>query len=97
MRKTYWIFFACSTLAATPALALVFGGSNLGIFGYPDHTCSKPYKPYSFTAQWEVDQFNSELTAYYSCIDEYVENAKNDIDRIIEKANEAVDDVNSRY
>ncbi len=93
MLKAHWLLFTCLTLFVTPALALVFGSSNLGIFGYPDHTCSKPYKPYSFTTQWEVDSFNAELTTYYKCIDEYVDAAKNDIDRIIEKANEAVDEV----
>jgi hypothetical protein len=82
--------------------AMVFGGSNLGFRGYPSHDCIKPtrpFKPYSFNSQWEldsynteVDLYNSQLRQYLSCIDEYVENAKNDIKRIKEKAQQAIDE-----
>ena len=85
--------------------AMVFGGSNLSFTGYPSHDCmkpTKPYKPYSFNSQWEVDSYNSEvesynfeLQQYLSCIDEYVENANNDIKRIKEKAQEAIDEANN--
>lgn len=84
------------------AYAVVFGGSNLGFGGYPSHDCSKPtkpFKPYSFNSQWEIDSYNSEverynfqLQQYLSCIDEYIENANNDIRRIKEKAQEAIDE-----
>jgi hypothetical protein len=95
-----------SLLLPSIALAVVFGGSNLGFMGYPSHTCSPPYskpiKPYQFTSQWEIDQYNSEvesynyeLETYMSCIDEYVENAKNDIQRVKEGANAAISAANS--
>ena len=95
------------TCVSSGALALVFGGSNLGLFGYPSHTYSppysKPYKPYSFSSQWEIDQYNSEvenynyeMRSYRDCIREYVDNAKNDIKRIKEKANEAISEANSQ-
>jgi hypothetical protein len=84
------------------AYAVVFGGSNLGYGGYPSHDCikpTKPFKPYSFNSQWEVDSYNSradlynsQLSQYVSCIDEYIENANNDIKRIKEKAQEAIDE-----
>ena len=32
------------------SLAIVFGGSNLGMFGYSSHDCSKPYRPYQFNS-----------------------------------------------
>lgn len=86
--------------------AIVFGGSNLGIFGYSDHECtppSKPYKPYSFSSQYQIDaynaeveQYNSKMRRYRDCIIEYVENAENDIKRVVEKANEAIDQLNSQ-
>ena len=87
--------------------AMVFGGSNLGFMGYPDHECtppySKPYKPYSFSDQYQIDtynaeveQYNSEMRRYRDCIREYVENAKNDIQRVREKANEAINQSNSQ-
>ena len=95
------ILFLVPSLAA----ALVFGGTDLGIFGYPDHTCSPPYskpiKPYQFNTQWEIDQYNSEvdsynyeLETYLDCIREYVANSNNDIKRITEKANAAIDGTN---
>ena len=87
--------------ASYSANAIVFGGSNLGIFGYPSHACtrpySKPYKPYSFGSQYEIDRYNAEVDSYNSvlriymgCIQEYVDNSKNDIDRIKEKVTEAI-------
>ena len=94
-------------VSISPSYALVFGGSNLGIFGYPSPQCSppysKPFKPYSFNSQWEIDQYNLEVDSYNSqiqeyldCINEYVENAKNDIKRIKEKANAAISEANSQ-
>ncbi len=94
-------------LLPSVAFAIVFGGSNLGFMGYPDHSCttpySKPIKPYRFNDQWEIDQYNSrvssynyELETYMGCIDEYVENAKNDLKRIKEKANAAIAEANNQ-
>ncbi|MFQ5687830.1 MAG: hypothetical protein ACE5GV_14355, partial [Candidatus Scalindua sp.] len=89
---------------AMPAnvFAIVIGGSNLGIFGYPSHDCTKPtkpIKPYSFSSQWEIDSYNDEverynsgLEQYINCIQEYVDNVNNDIKRINEKAEEAIDE-----
>lgn len=91
--------------APMTATAIVFGGSNLGILGYSEHDCIKPYKPtepYSFDSQWEVDLYNSqvdtynfELDQYISCIREYVENANNDIERIKEKYQNAIDEASN--
>lgn len=44
--------------------AVVFGGSNIGIMGYPSHDCikpNKPFKPYSFNSQWEIEQIKEKL------------------------------------
>ena len=75
--------------------AIVFGGSNLGLFGYNSHTCSKPYRPYEFNSQYDVDNYKYEVNSYISCIEEYLDNAKNDIKRIQEKMNEAIDEANN--
>ena len=91
---------------AMPAnvFAVVFGGSNLPMFGYPSHDCykpTKPFEPYSFDNQLEIDSYNdevehynSELEQYINCIQEYVDSASNDIKRIQEKAEEAIDEAN---
>ncbi|NBK98090.1 MAG: hypothetical protein EOM50_08730 [Erysipelotrichia bacterium] len=81
--------------------AFVAGGTNFDIFGYPSHKCNKPYskpfKPYSFNSQWEVDaynnqvrQYNYEIQEFVQCIETYVDSAKNDIERITEEANKAI-------
>ena len=85
------------------AAAVVYGGSNLGFGGYPSMSCNKPqkpYKPYSFNNQWEVDTYNSQVNEYneeyrqyISCVKEYVDNAQNDINRIKEKVQDAIYDV----
>ncbi len=92
---------------STPVAAVVFGGSNLGYGGYPDHSCfkpSKPLKPYSLDSQWEIDSYNSEVEAYNSemsryinCINDYVENGNNDIKRIREAVSSAIDEAKSDY
>ena len=85
--------------------AIVFGGSNFGIGGYPSHGCIKPVrpvKPYQFidslhvqVYNQQVEQFNLELKRYYSCIDLYLENAENDISRIQEKMKETLGELKS--
>ncbi|MBC8520016.1 MAG: hypothetical protein H8D24_06395 [Gammaproteobacteria bacterium] len=96
------IFFVLQFMVSAQAFPYVLGGSNLGIFGYPSHSCSvpsKPYKPYSFTSEHEVSSYNSSVKiyninvdAYIDCINTYVENANNDIQRIRDAANDAVSD-----
>jgi hypothetical protein len=92
----------CSSVAG----AVVFGGSNLGPFGYPSHQCnppySKPIEPYQFESQWEVDsynleveRYNQELEGFIECVREYIENADNDVRRIQEKTDEAIRDAQS--
>jgi len=106
MRIIFIAMIAFIGMGSPIALAIVFGGSNLGLFGYPNHTCSKPYskptKPFRFNSQWEIDRYNSEVESYNAevetymdCIREYVDNAKNDIQRVKEKANEAISEANS--
>jgi hypothetical protein len=90
------IIVSISLLISTSIVfAYVFGGSNLGITGYPKHTCIKPYKPFQFSSRWEVDSYNAQLDSFISCIRVYVDNAKNDIERIRESANEAIREANS--
>lgn len=76
-------------------MAIVFGGTNLGFLGYPKHTCSKPYKPYSFSGQYEVESYTHQYENFIECIKTYVENARNDISRIRESSNDAVSEANS--
>lgn len=91
-------------IASFHSSAVVFGGTNFSFSGYPSHSCykpTKPYEPYSFDSQWEVDNYNSEVESYnyqfdqyIDCINEYVDDANNDIDRIRESAQNAIDEAN---
>ena len=81
-------------MTTAPSQALVFGDSNLSFTGYPDHTCYEPHIPYSFSDQFEFENFKREVENYSDCIKKYVEAAKLDKERITEKANEAVEQFN---
>ena len=66
-------------------------------FGYPAHSCYKPHKPYQFGSEWERDSYIRKYNQYIDCINEYVENGNNDIQRIQEKQREAIAEAESRY
>ncbi|NVJ64743.1 MAG: hypothetical protein HWD84_11025 [Flavobacteriaceae bacterium] len=100
------IITSATLLFCFPALAMVFGGSNFTLGSYPKNTCypptSKPFKPYQFNNQFEIDsynvqvkRYNAELEDYSNCIDEYIENANNDIKRIQEAAQQAINEFNN--
>lgn len=81
-------------LLAAPSQAFVLGETNFSFAGYPDHTCSEPYVPFSFSDQFELDNFKRDVEEYRDCIKKYVEAAKLDKERITEKSNEAVEQFN---
>ena len=95
------------TLVTSCSYSAVFGDSNLGLMGYPEHSCLKPmklHKPYSFNSQWDIDNYNMQVDNYnnqwryyVSCIEEYLERADNDIKRIQEKQQAAISEVKSKY
>lgn len=87
------IIMICSV--SVPSHAIVLGGSNLSFVGYPEHACYKPYKPYQFHDEYEIDSYRYEVETYINCINEYVENSNNDIQRIQEAAQSALDEANS--
>jgi hypothetical protein len=68
-------------LSTSIALASsVYGGTNFGYSGYPDHSCRKPY-----------DRTNTYARqSYVKCINDYIENANNDVKRINEAQQEAI-------
>ena len=85
MLKKFLIIISVILLALfAKAFALVIGGSNLGIMGYPSPSC------YLYSR----DEYS--VRSYIDCINEYVENANNDIKRIKEAAQDAVSDAKFR-
>jgi len=56
------------------ALALLGGITVLQADTFtPSHMCSKPYKPFEFNSQYEVDTFNEDVRRYKQCILDFVE------------------------
>lgn len=90
--------------AGADSFAQVEGGSNLGAFGYPSHSCvkpaaQKPSGPALFKDDAEldaynrsVDTYNAEAKPYMECMQKYINDSYKDMERIKEKAQSAIDE-----
>jgi len=87
---------ALTILAAAPVAADVYGPSNFGAFTYPSHECGPrpavPQRPSGMSAHFEaqdynarVEEYNLRIERYSRCINEYIERARLDMQRIHEK------------
>ena len=97
------LIICCAIAFSYQCVAGVSGGSNLGLSGYPEHSCGlKPMEPLAETymrdSDWEtvindmqMDGHDTLLSMYVDCINEYVDNANNDIKRIREAISAASD------
>lgn len=61
----------------------------------PSHDCSKPYVPYQFDSEWELDNFKSEVEDYKRCLSDFVEEQEEAIQAHSEAAEEAIDEWNN--
>lgn len=82
-------------ISSSTSYAYVLGGTNFGFSGYPEPSCYKPYKPQKFQSQYELNSYRYDAEAYIDCVNEYVDSAGNDIKRIQEAAQEAINEANS--
>lgn len=94
------IVLAFTVFFALPAKAVVYGNSNLDFMGYPEFDEFPPSEPYS-RDRYSFDQYRDEVEEYVRKAQDYVEAGNNDIQRIkeaqeeaIEKANRAISDFN---
>lgn len=83
------IRFLLSTL-----LALHLQNVSADIFN-PSHSCSKPYKPYKFNSEWEVESFKNDVERYKSCISDFVEEQNNAVRYHSDAAEEAIEEWNN--
>lgn len=81
MNKILVLIVCLVAITDTSAYAYMYGGTNLGFSGYPKHSCYL----YNDKDKWEREN-------YIRCINEYIENASNDIQRIKEQAQETADE-----
>lgn len=98
MKKT--IALILTTFFILPAEAVMYGDSNLDFMGYPEFDEFPPSEPYS-RDRYSFDQYRDEVEEYVRKAQDYVEAGNNDIQRIkeaqeeaIEKANRAISDFN---
>lgn len=61
----------------------------------PSHSCSKPYKPYEFNSQWELDNFNNDVENYKRCISNFIDEQNEETENHREAASGAIDEWNN--
>jgi hypothetical protein len=76
------------------ALSITVSASYADMFT-PSHSCSKPYKPYQFTDQYQIDSFQSEVETYKYCIQEFIDEQNDAARKHQDAAQEAIDEWNS--
>ena len=59
------------------------------------HYCSKPNKPFQFESQFEVNNWQDEVSTYKSCITDFVEEQESAVKKHSESAQDAIDEWNS--
>lgn len=98
MKKIICALLSC--LIVCPSYAAIYGDSNFDLRGYPEFDEYPPSQPYNRDRS-SFDQYRSEVEDYVRKAEEYVEAGNNDIKRIkeaqedaIEKANRAISDFN---
>lgn len=102
-----YLIIAVVLLIPQASFSFVIGGSNLTMGRYPEHSCLKPVppiRPIISPSRLEIETYNSLLgeyksmrQMYISCLQEYVDNATKDIERIQEKVESVVDEAKRRY
>ena len=61
----------------------------------PSHSCSKPYKPYEFNNEWELENFKNEVEAYKQCISNFVDEQNDAVRNHQSAAEEAINEWNN--
>jgi hypothetical protein len=80
------IIFLLVMFFATPSIADMFS---------PSHSCSKPYKPYEFNDQYQIDNFKYEVETYKQCINDFIDEMNDASKKHQDAAEEAIDEWNS--
>lgn len=60
----------------------------------PTHMCMKPFKPYQFNNQWELDNFNDQVSSYQTCIEDFIDEQKRESNNHLQAAEYAIEDWN---
>jgi hypothetical protein len=100
MRILSFALIGFALVYSTMSNASVFGGSNLGFSGYPEFSDSEPSPPYN-RDEYSMGAYKRVVERYIQNAKDYTENANNDMKRIreaqddaLEKANRVVEEFN---
>lgn len=61
----------------------------------PSPSCTKPYKPYQFNEQYEIDSYNDNVQRYKRCIQDFVDKQNKAVSKHQQAADDAIDEWNS--
>lgn len=61
----------------------------------PSHSCRKPYKPFNFNNQWDVDQYNDDVRRFKRCIEDFIKEQETEAQNHMDAANQAIEDWNN--
>ena len=87
------VVLTLTALFILPAQAAVYGDSNLDFSGYPEFDEYPPSEPFD-RDRYSFDQYRYEVEEYVRKAQEYIEAGNNDIERIREAQEEAIDKAN---
>jgi hypothetical protein len=79
------VLLACCAGASLPVAADLFSLS---------HSCVKPYKPWQFNSEWELENFRSEVESYKRCINNFVDEQSDATRKHQDAAAQAIDEWN---
>lgn len=82
-------------LAAIAVLGASVAASASADYHAPSHNCTKPYKPYRFSSERDLESFKDDVERYGECIKEFAGEQKQAARRHQEAASEAIDEWNS--
>ncbi len=61
----------------------------------PNHNCMKPFKPYSFNSDYDVQRFKREVENYKNCIENFLEKQNREIENHISAKEKAIEEYNN--
>ena len=61
------------------------------------HSCLKPYKPYKFEDEYELERFKGNVEEYTQCIDDFIEEQNDEAQEHLNAAEEAADEKRTGY
>jgi hypothetical protein len=75
-------------------LLIIFCSFSYG-YGWYSHSCTKPYKPYKFNSKNEIMNFKYDVERYESCIKNFIEEQKREIQNRKNAINDAINEYNN--